>query len=298
MKIAGFLQNYNGAENGDLENVLTSMSLITDIIYVYDDCSEEPVRDIYEKFGCVVIYGRSNEFKKEQFHKQDLLNALLSDHPDTDWIVWYDSDAILGSYFEDRKNTVSLLESADRSGNVQIYLHNLNLWKNPLFYRVDNSYNDLWHCVFWKNTGQLRYYPEVGLHQKQYPLPFPPKEGERMKIPAQKLTINDGKLLHFGFMSEDRIAQKYYRYRENGQRGWALDRLIDERTLKCEKAESSWYPKFYKKKMGNENVFFFMPKENDEMIRTLPFFDSYKEYLLSDYRRGKIGDDVTYKREI
>jgi len=50
------------------------------------------------------------------------------------------------------------------------------------------------------------------------------------------------KLLHYGFASYEDIIRKYRVYKDAGQSGPDLLRLIDERTLELAEAESSWFP--------------------------------------------------------
>lgn len=241
MRIVGFLQNYNGVEAGHLHRCLTSMSICTDEIVVYDDASTEDVTPIYQEFDCDVIYGQRNEFHKELYHKQQLLYAAMLHQPD--WIVWIDSDAILGRDFEDREKTEAILQSTEEQGIALLHLHNLNLWRSDSHYRVDNSFNDLWHGVFWKNTGQLHYKPVGKLHQKQYPLFW---HDEDTHIVNSKYPSDTGKLIHFGFATDEEIARKYFKYRENGQTGWALDRLVSEgEDRDLQPVDASWYPTWY-----------------------------------------------------
>jgi hypothetical protein len=223
MKICGFLQNYNNVGNGFLPQCLYSMRQTCDEIVVYDDASTEDVRGIYEDFGCVVVYGQKNEFWRELYHKQELLAVALRFAPD--WFCWFDTDAILGEHWEDRERAEGSLNQCDEQGIQLLHLHNLNLWRNDGWFRVDQSFNDLWHGVFWKNTGQLHYAPVGKLHQKQYPFFF---HDHSTEVASSRFPNENGKLIHFGFASDDEIARKYFRYRDNGQTGWALDRLVDE----------------------------------------------------------------------
>ncbi|MBU2249619.1 MAG: hypothetical protein KKD77_22925 [Gammaproteobacteria bacterium] len=241
MKICGFLQNYNGVENGDLLRCLKSMCCVVDHIYVYDDGSTEDVWPLYKAYDCVVIPGRVNDFSAELLHKQALLGKIQSDHPDFKWICWFDNDAILGSLFETRKDTEEVLGQAADQEFVQIFLHNLNLWRSRCWYRVDSHFNDLWHCVWWYNTGEL-YYPQPrrGLHQQQYPNPY------RERGVVKKLEMKDprGQLLHYGFSDYERIVRKYLTYKQEGQTGERLDRLYREKDMHLEPVELDWFPLF------------------------------------------------------
>jgi len=241
MRIVGFLQNFQGANNGYLRQCLRSMSACTDHIVVYDDASTEDVRPIYEEFGCTVIYGLRNEFHRELYHKQQLLYVALTYKPT--WILWFDSDAILGRQFETRESTEATLNSCDEQGIVLLHLHNLNLWRSNRSYRVDNSFNDLWHGVWWRNTGELHYVPVARLHQKQYPQFWLDHDAP---VINSKFPGETGKLIHLGFSTDEDIAAKYFKYRENGQTGWALDRLVTEDDkLDLQVVPDEWFPQWY-----------------------------------------------------
>jgi hypothetical protein len=209
------------------------------------------VKSIYQDFDCVVIYGRENNFRHELLHKQKLLSIALRSNPT--WLCWFDSDAILGAWWEDRDRTEDTLARASQQNIDLIFLHNLNLWRDSWWYRTDQSYNDLWHGVFWRNTGQLHYKPVAKLHQKQYPFFY---YDTQHSTNTTQLQQDDAQLLHFGFASADEIAKKYFTYRDNGQTGWALDRLVSEQKMinpqtneeevfTLEPAMGNWFPSWY-----------------------------------------------------
>jgi len=230
------------------------MSLCTDAIVVYDDASTEDVRPVYQDFDCDVVYGQRNEFHRELYHKQQLLYAAILRKPD--WLLWFDSDAILGRRFETREGTEEVLKSTEEQGIVLLHLHNLNLWRSNGHYRTDTQYNDLWHGVWWKNTGQLHYKPVGRLHQKQYPHFW---VDDDTQVVNSKFPDDAGKLIHFGFATDEEIARKYFTYRAKGQAGFPLDRLAwegpEEREIEggvlqprtLEQAPGTWFPEWYLK---------------------------------------------------
>jgi len=243
--LIGFLQSFNNVENGFLRRALRSMANLVDQIVVYDDCSTEDVWPLYKEFDCIVIPGRTNSFSREIFHKQELLTWALRYRPD--WILWYDTDACLGKSWETREATESFLTQADEQGAQLIALHNLNLWRSNWWYRTDEKFNDLWHMVWWKNSGELHYRPTAGLHQQQFPHFF---EDEQKAATSVNFDQPSGQLLHFGFAHEREVMRKYFTYRENGQTGWALERLVNERELVVEPAMSEWFPDWLLEEMG------------------------------------------------
>ena len=271
MRIVGFVQVHNNVQNGYLRRCLRSLSAITDQIVVYDDASTEDVWPLYKEFGCVVIPGRTNEFSKELFHKQELLIWALRYRPD--WICWCDSDAALGKIFETRAGTENILSQADREGAHLIMLHNLNLWRSHWWYRTDEKFNDLWHGVAWKNTGELHYKPVAKLHQQQFPYFFHDTQKPAISVRFDK---PEGQLLHFGFAREEEVARKYFTYRAAGQTGWALDRLVDERKLELKPASSSWYPSWLLEGIGEPEAAP-LPQLTPEVMAQVESFEAWKD---------------------
>jgi len=271
MKIAGFAQNYNNVSNGFLEQALTSLWKVSDQVFVYDDASTEAVRPIYEKYNCVVLYGAVNAFHLELKHKQELLSVVLRHQPD--WITWHDVDAILGQHFEDRARTEQTLAQCEANGIELLHLKNLNLWRSPWWYRTDQEFDNLWHGVFWRNTGELHYNPVGKLHQKQYPLFH---HDPNKPITASKFEPQTGQLLHFGFASNDEIAKKYFLYRASGQTGYPLNRLVDESTLTLEPSQAEWFPEWLRPTLGEAGSIpppCFFPAEMEKFAS----FEQWKE---------------------
>ena len=221
------------------------MAEVTDQIVVYDDASTEDVWPLYREFDCVVIPGREQAFARELYHKQEALTWVLRYQPD--WILWIDSDAILGRAWSTREATENLLGQVDGQGGHRLMLHNLNLWRSHWWFRTDEKFDDLWHGVAWKNTGELHYRPRAGLHQQQFPHCW---HDEKKQEVMMRFDRPEGQLLHFGFAREEEIARKYFTYRAAGQTGWSLDRLVDERKLELKPASSGWFPEWLLKEIG------------------------------------------------
>jgi len=269
MRTIAFLQLHNELENGNLIRCLENCRRWSDDIFIYDDCSTDGSQEIYKKYtnSQNVILGTVRDFAAELYHKQQLLALALKSNPD--WIGWIDGDAILCK--EITENCKEYLKMLDQIGKDGSYLHNLNLWRHPAFYRTDNKFNGLWHVVFWKNNGHLHYDPVKRLHQPQFP-----KGMESIHKPSA-----DVPLLHFGFSSERLIIKKYLTYKSYGQTGWMLDRLIDEQTsYVLEKVQKYWYP------IENLPVDFdtvSMPKSlTYNAVRALSTWESFK--LTKEYK--------------
>ncbi len=276
IRVCGFLQNKDGISNGFLEQILNSMARIVDYIVVFDDASTEDVRPLYLKFDATVLYGRKPAFARELFNKAQLLKVALQQQPD--FFVWADSDTVLGRYWESRERAEQVMLNMAQQQIDLLHLHNLNTWRSPWWYRVDQSFDDLWHGSIWKNSGELFYQPVAKLHQKQYPQFW--RDPERPII-ASKFDQPDGQLLHFGFASDIEIARKYFTYREHGQTGWALDRLVDESTLELKPALKEWFPEWLLPALGEPGAMptpYFSPAQ-------MAKFQSFEEWLFSSALR-------------
>lgn len=214
MKISAFIQAYNELSSGHLTRCLDNVSLWSDDIFIYDDCSTDGSQDVYLKYTKEknIILGKERSFKREQFNKAKLLDLTLEGNPD--WIFWIDADAIPDRTLTTRlKDILSELNSLNVDGVV---CHNLNLWRHPAFYRLDDQFNSYNPLCLWKNNGSLKYSPTDGLHGQLFP------NGMSRVV---KVDLN---LLHYGFASEKWIVDKYNLYKSLGQTGWALNRLVTE----------------------------------------------------------------------
>lgn len=224
MKLIGFTQLRNELSKGNLENWLKQMFEICQYVYVYDQNSDDGSKEVYKQYpNLVVVESETNDFKNEIVCKGILLEKLLSEHPDVDFIFWLDGDSLVDSALTNNNNEVlfSICEHAKTHAIDGIMLEHYNLWRSDLYYRVDNSYHDLSHgvCALWRNNGKLEFKKINGLHRPQYPNGI----AKTTKIPFG--------IIHRGFATDYQIMTKYDVYKANGQNGWALDRLLDETTL-------------------------------------------------------------------
>jgi glycosyltransferase involved in cell wall biosynthesis len=226
MKLVTILQNYNEVEQGNLQRYLPSVARYSDALVVYDDASTDgSVEYILKNWSkeLHIIKGERNDYAGEISHKALLLQKALE--MKADWIFRIDADEVVEAVGE--RDIRSLCEN---SRVDSIAFRNANLWRDPNFYRLDNSYNDFVSCRLWKNNGNLRYdNVKRGLHQRGTP------DGLTSEEWAPFIT------LHYGFASNEAIIRKYTTYKNHGQTGWELFRLIDERGLKVAKSKPEWF---------------------------------------------------------
>lgn len=217
MRLVAFLQLYNELENGNLKRCLDNCSRWADNIFIYDDCSTDGSQEFYlnytEKKN--IIFGTERDFRREIFHKQQLLDLVLSTKPD--WIGWIDGDTTLCR--ELTENCKHFITQQASGCHIGLRLHNMNLWRHPAYYRLDNLFDLCRQIVFWKNTGELRYEPTTGLHQEQQPISV---------VEATVDFPDRFRLLHYGFASLKLIVKKYLTYKSYGQTDYSLNRLVNE----------------------------------------------------------------------
>lgn len=236
MKIIGFSQLHNEQEKGNLTNWFRCMNKICDHIYIYDQASDDGSDEIYKSEPKArVIFSETNDFKNEIKCKSMLLKTLLEEHPDVDWIFWMDGDTVIEKKGLSRRNVESMLKFYEDKNADGLRLGHYNLWRSKQFYRVDDSYHSIHDrgvLAFWKNNGKLKFPLKEGLHHQQFP------DGIDNPLRANL------SLIHMGFSTDFQIIKKYNVYKERGQSGWALERLLSEKTLVVEQLESRIIPKW------------------------------------------------------
>lgn len=245
MKIIGFSQLRNELSKGNLENYFRCMNTICDHIYIYDQASDDGSQDIYEQQDkAVIIQSDVNNFKDEILCKGVLLEQLLQDHEDVDWIFWMDGDTLVenrilendGELWRDFVEKVSVYQMGPSMRADVVRFGHFNLWRSDIHYRVDNGYNYLnigGVPALWRNNGSL-YFPKVsGLHHPQYPTTL------------TNTVKADISLIHRGFATDYQIMLKYDIYKSRGQEGNDLERLLDESTLTVQTLPDTLLPSWF-----------------------------------------------------
>lgn len=238
MKIIGFSQLRNELSKGNLENWFKSMEMC-EYIYIFDQASDDGSHDVYAQHDNVVlIQSKENLFRQEILCKKELLEKLLLDHPDADWIFWMDGDTVLDQRLLNDNYAMlkDVLHTSTDSGADAIKFGHYNLWRSNRHYRVDSSYHSLDQfgvVPFWKNNGRLNFSALGGLHNAQYP--------NGMSIVAE---LKHFKMMHYGFSTDKQIIDRYNLYKGLGQSGWDLDRLICEKDLTVQEVEQDILPAF------------------------------------------------------
>ncbi len=239
MKLTAMLQMYNEMKFGNLPRYMHSIARYCDALVVYDDASTDDSVAYLDDFlsepelysvrlkEIHIICGESNDYAAEVDHKAQLVAKAIE--IGSDWIFRIDADEVIEKAGEEGRMR-ELCEEGLENGIDSYAFRNANLWRDPGFYRLDNSFNDFISCRLWKNNGKLCYnQTKRGLHQRAVP------DGLTNEGWADIIT------LHYGFAFNESIVHKYRMYKSHGQSGWELERLIDERTLKVNKSNPDWF---------------------------------------------------------
>lgn len=250
MKIIAFAQLHNELEKGNLENWFNCVTSICDKIYIYDQNSTDGSRDYYKKFDNVhVIYSETNNFYNEVICKSELLETIKANEKTDDWIFWLDGDTFIEKKGLDKTFMLDYLQRMADQGFDGVRLGHYNLWRSDLYYRLDTGY----HCphmagvmAFWRLRPTLHFPPVSGLHKRTIP------KGIRREVTSNLC------LIHRGFATDYQIIKKYTIYKERGQRGVSLERLLDENQTQLEKIDiermPEWAPKDETRHPSNQKL--------------------------------------------
>jgi len=237
MKIIGFSQLYNEHRNKNLTYWFNCMDTVCDKVYIYDQNSTDHSKDFYKRKNAVVIESEINDFSNELICKQKLLDKLLAENPDTDWILWLDGDTLLDNRLLNKEVLHDLCKKAGDNSIDAISLGHLNLWRSDIHYRLDSNYDyfdKVGRCPLWRNNGRLKFAVEPGLHKHQEPY-----------LGFNNIARVDAKLIHRGFATDQQIIDRYKNYKARGQTGNDLSRLIDETTLAVATVPTEILPPWY-----------------------------------------------------
>lgn len=239
-KIVGFSQLNNELEKGNLENWMRCMQTICDVIYIYDQNSSIENLKYYKQFkNVIVVESPINDFENELICKDNLLQKIIVEQPDTDWIFWIDGDTVIDNRLLNKEKLSEIFDLIPPEING-IDLGHLNMWRSYEYYRVDNMYDyfdKVGRTPFWRFNKNLHFSREKGLHSPN---------NERPVEITNKIRLGDYKLIHNGFATDKQITERYEMYKSKGQNGWALDRLLDENGLTVEKVDSKVLPNWIK----------------------------------------------------
>ena len=132
-----------------------------------------------------------------------------------DFILWLDIDEVL-SKDTDIQQLCGFMKHHEIDG---LSMKEVNLWKSNSYYRTDTLYDLGWFVRLWRVTPDMKFDCSPGLHKQQYPITV--RNIARLNNPPC--------VIHYGFSDNNNLAHKFFVYRQNGQKGCALYRLIMEK---------------------------------------------------------------------
>ena len=217
MKVTLLLVCRNESDSPFLRDFLDWNLELFDHQIAYDDASSDSTPEILESFGFHVIQNEFSQFKNELLIRSKLVDRAKTIWPETDWFVILDSDELLLS---SRSELESLLSQAENLNCEGISFPLVNLWKSRSSYRTDEYFNRVRKVHAWRNKPQLFFSNDYGLHRELHPV--------NLKGILEQKRIS---IVHLGFSSVNLITKKFVSYKNLGQKGRMLWRLIDERNL-------------------------------------------------------------------
>ncbi len=228
-KIVAICQVYNELNKGNLERFFKYVLPLVSNVVVYDDGSTDGSYEYAKSKTPFVVRKNENEFESEIEHKEILVQKAKV--LNADFILWLDADEVLST--DDPFLLQKLCSQIDEKKIDALSFYEVNLWRSTSWQRIDSLYETGWFVRLWKVTEDMHYkISKKGLHQRQYPTTINIIE-----------KTNEVKVIHYGFSSEKQLSYKYITYKSHGQRGFDLDRLINEDDLKLQKVSSKIFPK-------------------------------------------------------
>ncbi|MEX2054200.1 MAG: glycosyltransferase [Candidatus Colwellbacteria bacterium] len=227
INLVGFLKIHNEVKTGHLERVLKQMKEVCSEIVICDCDSTDGSKELAQKYTEHVLSAQ-NDFKNEIKTKAEMLEYTLGLNPD--WILWLDADEV----FERRAELGGLRKLCaigSEKGIDGFEFPEINLWRDQHHYRVDEFWNKGSYIRLWRNNGELEFPKEGGLHKSQYPNGI------------ENIEKSDFAVIHYGFSSPELIEQKYNFYKEQGQEGFALNRIHpDDKSAKVKEIDIDRIP--------------------------------------------------------
>lgn len=282
MKIYAFIQMYNEATTGHLIRCLENCKQWADKIIIYDDKSTDNSVEIARKYTDHIILGEKNEWVKETYHKQTMIEYIHNMDEKPDWILWLDCDEIVDrnciynlKEFCEKNNELHIAEAAKmvKSTKVSSYRHidafsfqQINLWRGERYYRTDGvlygkdpvDQGPGWFVRLWKYNTELRMHTLVGADNRLFP------------INIKTIKPCEFKIIHYGFSSYKKLmkhigvqlhtkeqlievanGEAYVKLANQGvewAKGYVIDgkgipnMFINEEKLKVNRCPDDWYP--------------------------------------------------------
>ena len=263
IRIYAFIQMYNEKSSGHLKRCLENCKLWADDIIIYDDKSTDDSVEFAKKYTNNIILGEKNEWGKETYNKQKMLNYIHNLDIKPHWILWIDCDEIL-----DKHTILNIREFCKKNINTTpdaYTFQQINLWRGERYYRTDGvfynkKYNGShgWFVRLWKYKNDLKIEQKIGGDHRLYP------------ININIINDSDFKVIHYGFSNYKKLLKHIGVHNNNLEQlkecangnvyvtlansgiEWAKryvvngkgvpNMFLDEINLTCEYIPDDWFP--------------------------------------------------------
>lgn len=245
MKIYAFIQMFNESSSGHLIRCLQNCKKWADEIIIYDDKSTDDSVDLAKTYTKHIILGEKNEWTKETFHKQIMLEYIHNMQTKPDWILWLDCDEIVDN---NCINNLHFFCKKNQENNIDAFsFQQINLWRGEKYYRTDgplygeNPNETGWFVRLWRYHKKLKMNEVQGADQILYP------------ITIKKTESCDFKIIHYGFSNYKKLMKHI------GVHNSTKQQLIDTATgdiyLKLAEQGVKWAESYVINGKGVPNMF-------------------------------------------
>lgn len=191
MRIYAFIQMYNEEITGHLKRCLDNCKEWADDIIIYDDKSRDNSVELAKQYTNNIILGEKNEWTKETFHKQTMIEYIHNMEKKPDWILWLDCDEIVN-----KKCITDIHQFCEKHNDSDIdafAFQQINLWRGERYYRTDgalygeNFKGQGWFVRLWRYTSELSMNTIIGSDQRLFPKNI------------KNIYPSEFKIIHYGF---------------------------------------------------------------------------------------------------
>jgi len=220
---------YNEVEKGNLVRCLKNVKQWADDIVIYDDASTDDSVEVARKYTKHILQGSTNNFEKELYNKQALLEYALTLRPN--WIVSIDCDEILDSIATN--GGLRRLANTVESSVDAVTFNLINLWRSETYARVDGDFDKFWRCRLWRVTNGISFSPQPGLHKRLCPSTI--KNEIRTYL----------QFIHYGYANYNDVVVKHgfdnfgsVQFQEAARRSW----IFNEEMCECYEVPLGLFP--------------------------------------------------------
>lgn len=262
-RVYAFIQMYNELTNGNLKRCLDNCKRWADEIIIYDDKSTDNSVAFAREYTDHIILGEENDWSRETFHKDLMLEYIHKMDKKPDWILWLDCDEIL-----DRQGCYEISEFCEKNKDNDIdafAFQQLNLWRGESYYRTDGllykeSYDNSWGWFvrLWKYKPDLTMKKAVGADCRLFPINIRTIKAAPFHVIHYGFSDYLNVMRHIGVQNHSKqelidcaSGDIYVRFAKEGQE-WAKNYVINgkgvpnmfinESSLTVKMVPNEWYP--------------------------------------------------------